>query len=275
MMRERLSHILAIAGATFREALRMRLFALLALASLASLALGFSFRDFNFGASELKFIADFGFGAITLGGSILAVALTTQLVYGEFEHRSAMTLLARPVRRSSFVWGKLLGSLLPLACFVGAIGAALVIALWVREGQLSHELGGEVEAMRLNYGHILAYCGLQFFRLGILAAVAVVFCSYATSSVFALFMSFGVWLIGQLQGAYAEVWARGDSLAARAGAYALKIAVPDFQLFDIGEAALSAAPLEWGAVLRLVAYALGYMGLYGLVASFFLKHREF
>ncbi len=38
-------------------------------------------REFNFGAAELKFIADFGLGAIGLAGTVLAALATAQLYF--------------------------------------------------------------------------------------------------------------------------------------------------------------------------------------------------
>ena len=87
----------------------MKLFLAMTGLAICALASSFLFREFNFGSSELKFIADFGFGGMTVFGSALAIIVTAQLFLGEIEHRTAMTLLAKPVYRSEFVLGKFLG----------------------------------------------------------------------------------------------------------------------------------------------------------------------
>ena len=98
-----------IAAVTLREALRQKLVAVLALIAVGLVAGVRALRDFNFGASELKFIADFGDGAIAGFGAVLTVTLTAQLFFSEIENRTALTLLAKPVWRTEFLMGKFLG----------------------------------------------------------------------------------------------------------------------------------------------------------------------
>ena len=78
-----LSRTLVIASNTFREAVRMKLFLAKTGLAICALASSFLFREFNFGSSELKFIADFGFGGMTVFGSALAIIVTAQLFLGE------------------------------------------------------------------------------------------------------------------------------------------------------------------------------------------------
>ena len=82
--------------------------------------------EFNFGASELKFLADFGFGALTFFGSLLAIIASAQLFFGEIENRTALTLLAKPVRRSEFILGKFVGVWAVSFLFCALVGTALV-----------------------------------------------------------------------------------------------------------------------------------------------------
>ena len=107
--------MLLIAQNTLREAARQKLFHFLLFLAFA-LVLGARWlRDFNFGAPELKFLADCGFGAMAFFGAALTVTATAQLFFSEIENRTALTLLAKPVWRAEFVLGKLLG----LAALVG------------------------------------------------------------------------------------------------------------------------------------------------------------
>ena len=92
-----------IAGNTVLEASRQKLFNFLLLLALALVAGVQGFRDFNFGAPELKFLADFGFGAMAFFGSALTIVATAQLFFSEIEQRTALTLLAKPVWRAEFI----------------------------------------------------------------------------------------------------------------------------------------------------------------------------
>lgn len=57
----------------------MRLALLLALTGAALVLAALRLREFNFGATELKFIGDFGLGAIGFLGTFLAALVTAQL----------------------------------------------------------------------------------------------------------------------------------------------------------------------------------------------------
>lgn len=98
-----------IAQNTLREASRQRLFNFLLFLALALVLGARWFRDFNFGAPELKFLADCGFGAMAFFGAALTITATAQLVFSEIENRTALTLLAKPVWRAEFVLGKFAG----------------------------------------------------------------------------------------------------------------------------------------------------------------------
>ncbi|HTB63264.1 MAG TPA: ABC transporter permease, partial [Opitutales bacterium] len=125
-----------IARLTFLEAVRQRFFNFLVLLSVALIGCASFIRQFDFsGDNELRFIADFGLGGIMLFGSILAIVATAQLFFGEIENRTALTMLAKPVRRWSFITGKLFGVSLLLLVFVVILTGLLAAYLWWREGQ--------------------------------------------------------------------------------------------------------------------------------------------
>ena len=274
-MTQSLNRIFAIAGNTFREAIRMRLFLLLLVSGVASLAGGLYFQEFNLGSSELRFIADFGFGAMTLLGSIVAVVATVQLLFGEIEHRTVLPVLAKPIARGEFLLGKLMGAWWTICSFIAILTLALVTALWIREQQVVANAGeafGRTDSV--SYIGVFLFAAMQCFRLMILASVTAFFSSYASSSMFAVFMGFFVWIIGQLRGVLVEQWSRGDeSLFSIPGL--LSLIIPDLRIFDLGSMAFGVLVVDWGQIANLSLYALIYTLLYGGLAAVVLKNREF
>ena len=114
-----------IAENTFQEALRQRFLAIL-LGVAGAMAGGALFcREFSFGSSELKFLTDVGLGALTFFGAILAIVAPAQLLFGDLERQTVLTVLAKPVTRAQFIVGKLGGVLLLLAVFCAALTALL------------------------------------------------------------------------------------------------------------------------------------------------------
>ena len=88
-----------IAGNTFLEAVRQRLFLFLVLLAVALVTGARFFQSFDFGpdlgVASLKFTFDFGLGALVFFGSTLTITATAQLFFSEIENRTALTLLAK------------------------------------------------------------------------------------------------------------------------------------------------------------------------------------
>src|SRR4051812_15245577 len=125
-----------IARNTLQEASRQKLLNFLVFLALGLVVGARWFRDFNFGAPELKFLADCGFGAMAFFGSALTIAATAQLFFSEIENRTALTLLAKPVWRAEFILGKYLGVVAVAAVFCAMLTALLAAVLWTRESAL-------------------------------------------------------------------------------------------------------------------------------------------
>ena len=113
-----------VAGNTLGEALRLRLTFLLALIGAGLVVGAMRLREFNFGHAELKFIGDFGLGALGGFGTLLAVLATAQLFFSEIQGRAAYCVLTRPVRRWEYICGKFAGIGALLALFTAALSFA-------------------------------------------------------------------------------------------------------------------------------------------------------
>ena len=271
-----LSRTLVIASNTFREAVRMKLFLAKTGLAICALASSFLFREFNFGSSELKFIADFGFGGMTVFGSALAIIVTAQLFLGEIEHRTAMTLLAKPVYRSEFVFGKFLGVWVTVACFIVMLTLCLVLVLWMRESSIRLEYPEEFEQGQslVQYGGILWFSMAQVFRIGILCALVILFSTYATSSIFAMVMGVLVWIVGQLQHIVTEAGGVVDNLFLKTVYSIVGYALPNFHLFDVGEGLAEGEALPISLVGKLLIYGVLYSVFYLALATASFKRRD-
>ena len=148
-----------IARHTLGEALHLRLTLLLGLAGAALVGGALGLRDYNFGRAELKFIGDFGLGALGLFGTLLAALVTAQLFFREIETRSAYWVLTRPVRRWEYLGGKFAGIAALLALYTASLGLLLGLGA-VLSGQFLAGIGfilaGAVGAYLFSGGHDLS-----------------------------------------------------------------------------------------------------------------------
>jgi len=262
-----------LAQHTFRAAVRQRVFGFLIVLA-GALVVGSGFlREFNFGASELRFLTDLGLGALAFFGSILTIVVTAQLFCGELEDRTALTVLAKPVLRSEFIAGKFLGAWLVTGVFCALMVGLLCALLWVRTPTMgSADTDGAPELVR--YGDVALAGLLQWVKFGVLAAMTLLVAGIATTSLFAVALSFLVLVVCHLQYLAHEAWQTAGSPAARIGGGLLGLLFPNFQLFNVGEFLAAGQPLEGALVARVAAYGVAYAAVFLALAIGAFRRRE-
>src|SRR5690606_25537355 len=195
-----LERLRLIAGNTFLEAVRQKLFNFLLLLAVALVASAQFFREFNFGSSELKFIADFGFGAMVFFGSTLTIAATAQLFFSEIENRTALTILAKPIWRTEFIFGKFVGVFAVVGVFCALTTMLLLALLYHREGALMDANPEAFESGRIiHYGDLVLMGVLQWLKFGVLAAITLLIASFSNTNLYTVVMGFFVLVICHLQ----------------------------------------------------------------------------
>src|SRR5262249_35859574 len=137
-------------------------------------------RDFNFGAPELKFLADCGFGAMAFFGAALTLTATAQLFFSEIENRTALTLLAKPVWRTEFIAGKFLGVAAVAAVFCAVLSGLLAAVIAWRAAELAKEFPDAfAQGTGVSYAMIALTGGLQWLKLLVLAGFTLLVASFA------------------------------------------------------------------------------------------------
>jgi ABC-type Na+ efflux pump permease subunit len=264
-----------IAHNTLREAARQKLFNFFLFLALALVLGARWFRDFNFGAPELKFLADCGFGAMTFFGDALTVTATAQLFFSEIENRTALTLLAKPVWRAEFMFGKFLGIAALVAVFCALLTAMLVAVLWWREDQLMRELPDKFPDGRVvSYAAVTLAGGLQWMKLTVLGGFSLLVASFAQTQLFTVVTGYFILVICHLQYLAQDAYARGGSWVGRIVGGGLSSVFPNFQLFTLADT-LNAADLPpVSHFFRIAVYALGYVIATCALAVFSFRRRE-
>jgi Cu-processing system permease protein len=224
--------VLNIALNTYRESVRARI-----LLGLAGVAFAVAFYSLVVGAYTLRHaprvVSDLGAAAISIFSVAVAIIIGATSLHRELEQKTLFPILARPVRRSEYLTGKYLGTLLTIAVFImadaglvllisAALGgrsvalvlgagtlsvAALAVAAWRWPWArtfgpipwalllllLGAMLAGNAPAERRV---VLGASALAFLEVAIIAAVATLFSSFSTPFLSAL-LTIGVFLIGR------------------------------------------------------------------------------
>ncbi|MDQ8194137.1 ABC transporter permease subunit [Coraliomargarita sp. SDUM461004] len=258
--------------------MRQKFFNSLLIISIALVGSSTFFQQFDFGTGELKFITDFGFGALFFFGSILSITATTQLFFYEMENRTALTMLAKPVYKLEFLAGKFLGAHLLMLSFTFVITLVLSAILYWRDTALVARLGDEVilDGPLVRYGDVFLFGFLQWMKFGILAAMTLFVASFSNTNLYTIIVSFFLLIICQLQYIARDAYSGMEAGWERFLVLGLGLIFPNFQLFNIGDQLVfdvdQALPLS--TVLQLVGYGVIYTVAFLLLAQVNFRRRE-
>ena len=269
--------ICLIGGNTFLEAVRQKFFSALLLISIALIASSNFFQQFDFGTGELKFIADFGFGALFFFGSVLSITATAQLFFNEIENRTALTMLAKPIYKLEFLAGKFLGACLLMLVFTVVILLVLAGILFWRETILMQRFGDVfIHGRLVRYSDLLVFGGLQWIKFSVLSAITLFVASFSNTNLYTIIVSFFMLIICHLQYIARDAYASIENVFLQFLVRLLSLIFPNFQLFNVGDQLVfySDNRISPITVSLVIGYGLIYTIAFILLAQVNFKRRE-
>jgi len=164
-----MNRIIALAHITFLNGLRRNAVWGLCLFALVFEICGIFFMDF-FGRDLGRAISDFQFSIMWTGGMLFILFYAVQALAWDDDHRAIDSILARPISRTEYVLGSMVGLSLLLICFELLLAAlAMGEMMWIKP-----EIG-KVYFPIFSISHfIIAWLGLQTILLTHLAIVVLI-----------------------------------------------------------------------------------------------------
>jgi ABC-type Na+ efflux pump permease subunit len=251
-------------------------------------------------AEQIKFVKDFGTGAIGLFGFAIALLSTAQLLPQELHNRTIYTILAKPVRRAEFLFGKFLGVVLLLALSVALMSLAFAAALY---GQEVKDLGlvddsynvgkagwnsspvlvsmyqqdREDVKRQIRDPQLVEAILLIFAKLVMTAGIALFISTFATSAIFTIVTTFMIYLIGHMETVARQVWlGRGaETGIVQSGFIGLiSLVIPDMNSFSIVDEILAGNRVPWAHTFNLLGYAGVYLVVILALSEISFRYRE-
>jgi ABC-type transport system involved in multi-copper enzyme maturation permease subunit len=254
--------VVAIARNTFREAVRDRVLYNLVLFVLL-LSVGAVFLGAASASQDAKIIVDFGLGAMLLFGAFIAIFVGVGLVWKEIERRTLYAIFAKPVGRGEFLLGKYLGLCVTLALNVAVMGAGVTLVL-------VYVARGTPPLLAALWPTV----GLIYLELTILTAVALLFSAFS-SSIFAVFGSLAVFVIGHFTADLKGFASLLDVPAARAALVALYYVLPNLSTFSLITPAAHGIAPPAAYLLAALVYAIAWDAALLAAAALLFARRDF
>ena len=294
------ARIAAVAGVTFTQLVRMRLFLVLAVFGIGFLALqflpyqgqlGVEFR----GVQQLQLIKDIALGCMQLFGLIFCVGATSLLIPRDTEDRILYTILCKPVPRFDYLAGKAVGVLALLLVMLLMMDGLMSALLYLREGSLAAEMQLALQRQGIAPEEMGPYLEqihaagntwdtqrsilVMFLGYGVLTTLTLLFSCFTSGTIVSMIFGLGAYFIGMFQGqlftAITATGQEGTTPFMQNMQLVISLLLPDFSLFTIADTAAAGTPLGWTMVGSLALIAVAYMLIHLLIAAWIFAHKEF
>jgi hypothetical protein len=288
--------ILTIAGGTFTQLVRMKVFFFMLFFGAAIIASGFVFADLKT-EQELKTMKDVGFAGMSLFSMIFAIAGTALLLPKDIEDRTLYTILCKPVPRLEYLIGKLAGVVALI--FISLVFMDLIFSavLYLKEKAVAQTLienlefrrslsPEEREAAEADLYALTSRQGLTwnlqagvlavFLKSTVLAVVSLLMSTVASSTLFTIMSSLAVMIIGHAQGMARTylLHESGGGPVAKFASGVISLLFPDFSSFDIVDKVVIGVDVPGMALWQMSGLTAVYLTLYMMAAWIVFSGKE-
>jgi len=294
------ARIFVIAGNTFTQLVRMKVFYFLAVFALLILLLNFYEGPWTRASEDsaervLIDIKGWGMGVMALFATIFSIASTALLIPKDLEDRTLYTILCKPVPRLDYLLGKLLGVLFLVGVSLLLMDALLSIILHLRTDTMIAEEIQKGAAQRWPQEYtdlrlesirqqgvtwsLQAGMAAIFFKAVIMASIALLISTFSSSTLFTIVISVVIYCIGHFTADARNYWLHsqegGLSTELKLLSQSIALVFPDFQLFNIIDAAVEGKKIEASIFKRLLLLTFFYSGIYSVLSWFTFRKKEF
>lgn len=284
-----LARVNAIAGNTLLELVRLKVFYFLLLFALLIIgSSGFS-SVFEFPFQEqFQILKDVSLGAMSIFTMLLSILTTAMMLPKDIEDRTLYTILAKPVPRIEYLIGKLMGVLFLLLISTLVMSAMFVVALYSKQQMviaastsqqgLPHD---QINAMlveiksRTFTWSLLPCVFVIYLKAALFAALTLLISTFASSSIFTIFIAFTVYFIGSVEGIARDYW--HSPMVGQGAKIFISLVVllfPDLQLFNLVDDIVAGNSIAAALFLRTAELGVVYIFVYFLVAYLVFAFKE-
>ncbi len=293
--------IAVIAGTTFIQLMRMKIFFFFLIFILIILALNsIRFSDFlgpeTHGAAELILLKNSAFGAMRLFGLIFCVTATALLIPKDTEDRILYTILCKPVPMIDYIIGKALGVLFLASVTLLLMDLFTVGILYQRMGVVITEQINILKSSGAQADYIQSIVrGIQaqgpdwnlqagmlvmLLEFAVLISITMLISCLTQGTLLSSLLAFGVYFVGVFQTQAKVLWFESSSSIGTSdwvlwASKAFSAIFPDFSLYSITDSAINGQLIPLPLLGHLALISLAYFLFHTMLSAWVFRKREF
>jgi len=259
---------------TFKEGIRNR--ALYGISILALMLLIANFVVCGVIMQDVgKVAVDMALSTVAFAGLLVVLFVGINLLAKDLDRKTIYIVLARPISRGQYIWGKFFGlSLLVLAAML-ALGAFALCSIFFIK------LVYPLYFPRFAWQPVVLAMVFSILSLLLLTALCVLFSSFSSSSFITLILTTVTYLVGHSLADVKALLESPQGLGIEVPTLTFKVInfayylFPNLSLFDLKTQAAYNLAISPGYLFWTSAYALVYIVLVILLASLIFGKKEF
>lgn len=251
----------AIARNTLREACQLRVVYVLVIASVVLVAIVAQLPKFTLSIyDDIKMSKDLAVATASLCGLLVALFASVQVITGEIENWTVVTVLSKPVRRWEFVVGKFAGLVVMLVLVFAVLAVGYTLVVWWGMWASIVDYQGVYPELKRNFWTVAWQAAdemgralvLSLLQVAVLLGIAVACCVRVPMIVSAVAF-FAVFVAGHFVGGVTALVEGGAGSVGRGAGTLLGVLIADLEALNASQEVgtgqvVSAAVMAWGAL---------------------------
>jgi len=263
-----------IAITTAKEAVRQPIFIVLLFVG-GLLLLLFPFVPYFTFGEDLKMVKDQGLAVMLLLSLFLAMVTASNSIAEDIEHRTAITLLSKPINRRQFIIGKFLGIIMAVALMFLILGVLFSLIVYYKTGYDARESAKQAPTNAQKWAEVIQILPgivLTYFQVVVLSAISVAI-STRLPMLVNVVICLAVYILGHLAPVLVAASKGGFELV-EFMANLIHVVLPALSFFNVSSAVATGATIPLSYVALNLLYCVLYSTIGILLAFVLFEDRD-
>jgi ABC-type transport system involved in multi-copper enzyme maturation permease subunit len=249
---------LNVAKYTFIEVYRSKVMLSIVFIAIGLVIISYVASEFAYGAPS-KVALDFGYGLTSISNLIMSIFIGSTLLSKEIESRTLYMILSRPISRTSFMLGKVIG--LSSVIIINTLILSLVSV------SIYRYLGGGLNSL-------MAWTAWFSFLEAFIVMLIAIFFSLFTSNSLAVIYTIIAWIAGHSISATSKILFTKNNNLFSSSLKIISSIIPDLEKINLKDLLIYEQSVSMSYILNAQTYASLYIIAMLFMISYFFKNKN-